>query len=40
MKIKANARTVAGVHTHTSSILKENINKKQIELSFICVFLI
>ena len=43
MKNKINARTVAGVHTHThtSSILKEIkiINTKQIEPSFICIFL-
>ncbi len=53
MKIKVNAKTLAGVHTHThththtSNILKEKksnnvnrIDKKQIELSSICVFLI
>ena len=49
MKIKINARTVAGVHTHThtSNVLKEikinnvnRINTKQIEPSSICVFLI
>ena len=46
MKTKINARTVAGVHTHThtSNILKEikinRIDKKQIEPSFICIFLI
>ncbi len=40
-----NAKTVAGVHTHThthtSNILKEIkiINTKQIEPSFICIFL-
>ena len=46
MRIKANTRTVAGVHTHThtSNILKaikvNKIDKKQIEPSSICVFLI
>ena len=43
MKTKINARTVARVHTHThtSNILKEIkiINTKQIEPSFICIFL-
>ena len=42
MKIRTNARTVAGVHT--SNILKaikvNRIDKKQIEPSSICVFLI
>ena len=44
MKTLTNARTLAGVHTHThtSNILKEinRIDKKQIEPSSICVFLI
>ena len=42
MKTKVNARTVAG--EHTSNILKaikvNKIDKKQIEPSSICVFLI
>ena len=49
MRNKTNARTLAGVHTHThtSNILNEikvnnanRIDKKQIEPSSICVFLI